>query len=104
MDKQHFYVSVHGRSVLAEQGAAPYELVMYCTVGQAREVQQMMEDMQEHAEDSFLAYTFPWPDTPEDHVNSQYTESLNKLYRKIYEYGTAETRQHLTENKMLGYT
>ncbi|MOA58119.1 hypothetical protein D3C78_1824520 [compost metagenome] len=47
-------------------------------------------------EDSeFLAYTYPWPDTPEDGVNANYSSLMNDLYHEIYRLGSEETRQQV---------
>lgn len=95
MDKQNYYVSIHGRSVLSDEAAAPYEWVIHATHEQAEEVQQMMEDMEEHSEDGVTGYMFPWPDTPEAATNANFQHSVNGVYEKIYEYGTEDTRRHL---------
>lgn len=55
----------------------------------------MLRRTGEKEESSFLAFTYPWPDTPESIVNAGYQSHLDALYREIYRLGTEETRERL---------
>lgn len=95
MEKNTYYVSLQGRSLLEEQGAAPYEWVIRATPEEADMISHMLEQIDEKETSSFIAYTFPWPDTPEEDVNANYQSNVNELYRQIYRLGTEETREQL---------
>lgn len=98
--KTRYYVSVQGRSVLEEQGAAAYEWTIEATPETAINLRHMLERIGEKEDSSFAAYTYPWPDTPEDVVNSGYQSQIDKVYREIYRLGTEETRREL---QRIGY-
>ncbi|WP_033404119.1 hypothetical protein [Paenibacillus fonticola] len=92
---KRYYVSVHGRSVLEEQGATAYEWTIESTPEVAANLRHMLERIGEKEESSFAAYTYPWPDTPEDEVNSNFQSQIDEVYREIYRLGTKETREQL---------
>ncbi|MDU0329024.1 MULTISPECIES: hypothetical protein [Paenibacillus] len=95
MEKRTYYVSVQGRSLLEDPGAAAYEWEIQATREEADHLSHMLEHLGEKEENGFMAFTYPWPDTPEDDVNRSYESYLNALYREIYRLGTAETRAHM---------
>lgn len=95
MDRKMFYVSVQGRSVLDDPEATSYEWVIHATPEEADSIRYKLQQLGEKEESTFLAYTFPWPDSPEDVVNRSYQSALDDLYREIYRLGTEETRQLL---------
>lgn len=95
MAGMRYYVSIPGRSVLEEQGAAAYEWTIEASPEEAVNLRYMLERIGEKENSSFLAYTYPWPDTPEDEVNSGYQSQIDKVYREIYRLGTDETRREL---------
>lgn len=98
--KTRYYVSVQGRSVLEEQGAASYEWTIEASPETANNLRHLLERIGEKEESSFAAYTYPWPDTSEDIVNSGYQSQIDKVYREIYRLGTEETRCELQQ---IGY-
>lgn len=95
MKKRPYYVSVQGRSLLEDPGAAAYEWEVEATRQEADTLSHMLEQLGEKEESGFLAFTYPWPDTPEGEVNRSYDSHLNALYREIYRLGTPETRAQM---------
>lgn len=95
MGKRPYYVSVQGRSLLDDPGAAAYEFAVKATREEADTLSHMLEQLGEKEESGFVAFTYPWPDTPEDDVNRSYQSHLDGLYREIYRLGTAETRAEM---------
>lgn len=91
-----YYVSVHGRSVLPVQGEAAYEWEIEATPAQAEELKGIMNTMQDKEEEDFLAYVFPWPDTSETSLNVPFQNTVDELYKRIYELGTEETKAQMT--------
>lgn len=98
---QTYYVSVVGRSVLPEQGAAPYEWVIQATSEEVDELRNMLFQVGDIAEHDFINYVFPWPDTPEENANAEYSTQMQQVYREIYHLGTEETRQGMERLNML---
>ncbi|MGG6311801.1 hypothetical protein [Paenibacillus macerans] len=95
MEKRTYYVSVQGRSLLDDPGAAAYEWAVEATREEADTLSHLLEQLGEKEESGFMAFTYPWPDTPEDDVNRSYQSHLNALYREIYRLGMAETRAQM---------
>lgn len=95
MEKKTYYVSVQGRSLLEDAEATGFEWVIQATSSEADMISHMLEQLGEKEESSFLAYTYPWPDTSEEGVNSGYSSLMNELYHEIYRLGAEETRNQL---------
>lgn len=95
MEKKRYYVSVQGRSLLDDPGAAAYEWSVEATSDEADTLKHMLDQLGEKEESTFLAYTHPWPDSPEDDVNRSYQSVVSGLFREIYRLGTVETREQL---------
>ncbi|MNO47345.1 hypothetical protein D3C76_376580 [compost metagenome] len=95
MEKKTYYVSVQGRSLLDNEDEASYEWVIHATKSEADTICHMLEQIGETEDSEFLAYTYPWPDTPEDGVNANYSSLMNDLYHEIYRLGSEETRQQV---------
>lgn len=96
MEKKTYYVSVQGRSLLEDAEATGFEWVIQATSSEADTISHMLEQLGEKEESTFLAYTYPWPDTPEEWVNSGYSSLMDDLYHEIYRLGTDETRHQLS--------
>ncbi|WP_433945841.1 hypothetical protein [Paenibacillus sp. SN-8-1] len=99
--KKTFYVSVQGRSVLEDQGAAAYEWVIQATPEEAEELRRKLSASAEADEDGFMDFVFPWPDTPEDEIYAQYSERINRVYQEIYRLGTTDTRSQMANSKLI---
>lgn len=100
-DKNTYYVSVQGRSLLEDQGATAYEWSIVATSEEADQVSHLLEQLDEKETSSFLAFTYPWPDSPEEEVNASYQSVVDALYRELFRLGTPETREQLSRS--LGY-
>lgn len=103
MDKQKYYVSVHGRSVLPDKTMAAYEWEIYATQAQAEELVLLMGLVQEKEEEAFPGYVFPWPDTPEQVVNMNYDDALDDVYQKIYQLGSDATRKQMEGSQISAF-
>ncbi|MNP57266.1 hypothetical protein D3C76_1520770 [compost metagenome] len=95
MEKRTYYVSVQGRSLLDNQDEASYEWVIHATESEADTISHMLEQIGETEDSEFLAFTYPWPDTPEEWVNANYSSLMNDLYHEIYRLGSEETKQQV---------
>ncbi|GIO43557.1 hypothetical protein [Paenibacillus apis] len=101
-DKKIYYVSLQGRSLLEDQQATAYEWRIEATPEEADQVSHLLEQLGEQETRSFLAFTYPWPDSPEQDVNAGYQSVVDALYKLIYRFGTPETREQLSRS--MGYT
>lgn len=100
--KTVYYVSLQGRSLLEDQQATAYEWSIEADEEEADQVRRLLERLGEQEVHSFLAFTFPWPDTPEQAVNAAYQDTVDALYKLIYRLGTPETRKAMSQ--YMGYT
>lgn len=101
MDKQKYYVSVQSKSVMNQQGDAAYEWEIEATPEEADQVRIELDMMQEKEEEAFPGYVFPWPDTPEQSTNALFQDSLDRVYRAIYRFGTQETRKQMEQLRLI---
>ncbi|WP_185897391.1 hypothetical protein [Paenibacillus zeisoli] len=99
--KKTFYVSVQGRSVLEDPGAAAYEWVIEAAPEEADELRRKLSSSAEADEDEFMDFVFPWPDTPEDGRHARYSERINRVYQEIYRLGTSETRSQMENSNLI---
>lgn len=101
MEKTKYYVSVQARSILADQGAAAYELVILASDREAEQLQELF-DNELNAEDStFIRAVIPGVPYHMDDENDAYDYYLIEIYKKIYELGTDETRSHIEKMNIL---
>lgn len=101
MNKSTYYVSVHGRSVLNEQGASAYEWEIQATSEEAEQLRMQLELLQEQEEEDFTGLVFPWPDTPEAETNARFQGALDEVYRSIHRLGSAQTRALIEEYRLM---
>ncbi|USB34213.1 hypothetical protein [Paenibacillus sp. YPG26] len=99
--KKTFYVSVQGRSVLEDPGAAAYEWVIRATSEEADELRRWLSSSVEADEDEFMGYVFPWPDTPEEGRSAAYSERISQVYQEIYRLGTTDTRSQMANANLI---
>jgi len=101
VEKTKYYVSVQANSILADQGAAAYELEI---IASDREVEQLQElfDSRSNADDtSFFRAMEPTIQYHNDNENDTYDYYLVEIYKKIYELGTDETKSHIEKMNVI---
>lgn len=103
MDKSTYFVSVQARSVLQERGASAYEWEIQANPEEADQLRIELDLLQEKEEEAFPGYVFKWPDTPEQNVNETFQDTLDRVYRSIYQLGTPETQSQMEQLRLLSY-
>jgi hypothetical protein len=95
MEKTKYYVSVQAQSILSEQGAAAYELVILATDREVAQLQELFDNEEEAENATFFRGMAPGIPYHIDNENDVYDYYLIEIYKKIYELGTPETRSHI---------
>ncbi|MFD2116507.1 hypothetical protein ACFSTH_07510 [Paenibacillus yanchengensis] len=101
-DRQPYYVSVQAMQILADPKAAPYELEIVASSEEVWQIQQLFAQMVavDNSSTAFsLVYIFS------EHTNSEVVaeqdDVIQRIYRKLYECGTAETKEHIAKMGIL---
>jgi hypothetical protein len=95
MEKTKYYVSVQAQSILSEQGAAAYELVILATDREVTQLQELFDNEEVAENATFFRGMAPGIPYHIDNENDVYDYYLIEIYKKIYELGTPETRSHI---------
>lgn len=101
MEKKHYYVTVQQGRVLDDPTVTPYEFEIIATQEEADELQKLFEHMPANDFASFTEAHIPYKPYHLDQSNDVIDENLSKIYEKIYELGTEETRQFMEEHNYL---
>jgi hypothetical protein len=101
MEKTKYYVSVQAHSILADQGAAAYELEILATNREVAQLQELFENDGDAEDATFFRGMTPGLPYHIDDANDSYDYYLIEIYKKIYELGTTETRTHIESMNIL---
>jgi len=100
-EKRRYYVSVQSKSIMLNQGDATYELEIDATPEQILELRELFEDEEDFENDTFWRAHIPAIPYHHDNSNDGYDVMLEEIYRKLYEWGTPETRAHIESMNVL---
>jgi deferrochelatase/peroxidase EfeB len=101
MEKTKYYVSVQARSILADQGAAAYELEILASDREVEQLQELFNTEIKEEDDTFVRAMTPGIPYHIDDDNDVYDYYLIEIYKKIYELGTVETQSHIKNMNIL---
>ncbi len=101
MNRTKYYVSVQAHSILADQGAAAYELEIQASDREVEQLQELFDTLIKAEDGTFIRGMTPGVPYHIDDENDTYDFYLIEIYRKIYEIGTAETRSHIEQMNIL---
>lgn len=102
MEKRPYYVSVQQGRVLPDKTATPYEFEILATEEEAEALQKLFEPMPAQDFANFTDAHVPYIPYHQRKTNDVIDNQLSKIYEKIYELGTSETRQFMEEHNYLG--
>ncbi|UHA74393.1 hypothetical protein [Paenibacillus sp. 481] len=94
-DKQRYYVSVSGRSVIADATATSYEFIVEATDAERDQLIELMNESADAEEDGFVDNIMFVTNESNESINNPYKQSLSHVYQYIYGIGTPETKQFL---------
>lgn len=94
-DKKTYYVSVQAETIMENQGDSAYEFEIKATDREIGLLQEMFEMKEDTDNLSAIRAHIPYVQYHDDPENDSYDEWLQAIYRKLYELGTPETKQHI---------
>lgn len=99
MDKKKYYVSIHSGPDTGEirnyKGDSTFDFEIEATDAEVERIQELFEETQDAAHDSFATVHFPFTPNHEDKANSEYDHALFEIYRMLHDLGNDETRKHI---------
>ncbi|MEH7399490.1 hypothetical protein V7148_00720 [Gottfriedia acidiceleris] len=102
MEKRRYYVSVQAKTIVPNQGDAPYELEIDATIDEKHRLERIFHQIDSYDEAAGIQTAFIIPITNWSQENNDgYDYFLKQAYALIYELGTEETRAHISQMKIL---
>ncbi len=102
VEKKPYYVSVQAMQVLADPEAAAYELEIVASHEDVLELQQFLNEMNSIDLDRTAHSLWNiFEPVPNSKVLNEHDLLIQKIYRKLYECGTTETKQHIESMHIL---
>ena len=94
--RKTFYVSVQAGQILADRGAAAYELEINANDEEIARLRELFEELasMDEAEAFHFART-PFETNSDEALNGASDEIIGRIYRLLHECGTNETRRHI---------
>lgn len=91
-----FYVSVQAGQILEDREAAAYELEINANEDEVSRLRELFEELSsmEEAEAFHFAST-PYKSNSDDALSGASDDIIGKIYRLLYECGTADTKRHI---------
>ncbi|WP_424766384.1 hypothetical protein [Paenibacillus sp. sgz302251] len=99
-DKQIYYVSVSGKRV-EPTASMNDQLTVNGTTEEIDKLQLLLETIQKDDERTQFRAPIPYKSADHDQATEQFNEDILKVYRAIYELGTAETKEHIQQMNIL---
>lgn len=103
MEKTKYYVSVQAHSILADQGAASYELEISASDYEVEQLQELFDNKLGAEDSTFFRAITPGIPYHIDDENDTFDYYLIEIYKKIYELGTNETQSHIERMNILNH-
>ncbi|WP_088011026.1 hypothetical protein [Gottfriedia acidiceleris] len=106
MEKRRYYVSVQAKTIVPNQGDAPYELEIDATIDEKHRLERIFHEIDNYDEATGVQAAFLPSFTSGSQEKSLelyngYDYFLKQAYAMIYELGTEETRAHISQMKIL---
>ena len=96
MDRRRYYVSVHSKSIMENQGDGAYEFEVEATPEELDELRDLFADLEiDENKTAFRGALQPAKPYHLDGENDAYDDDLNEIYNLLLRIGTEETVRHL---------
>ena len=96
LNKKTYYISIHSneiREVSIPDSDKEYEIL--ATPENIKEIEILMRKQEQSSGDAVEYLAKPFHELGADEKRAEYDSSLKEIYKKIYELGTAKTREEL---------
>ncbi|RUS47925.1 hypothetical protein [Cohnella sp. AR92] len=95
MDNKHYYVSVQSKTIMHNQGDAPYELEIVASEEEVDKLKDLFAELDEYDQDTFFRAHYPGIPYHHDSQNDRYDYALKQIYGLLNRLGTEETKSHI---------
>jgi hypothetical protein len=94
--RKTFYVSVQAGQILADRGAAAYELEINANDEEVARLRELFEELasMDEAEAAHFSLT-PYEDSGDWAMSGASDEIISRIYKVLHDCGTRETRRHI---------
>jgi len=101
-NKIPYYVSVQAMQVLADPKAANYELEIIADELEVIQLKQLFDEMY-HIDTGLTGHSLlnPLESTPSSELMYDHDQIMKQIYKRIYDCGTEETKQHIESMNIL---
>ena len=99
--KKKYFVSVQNEAIFEEEGIENFEFEIMATEDDYEELQQMFTDGEQVDNSTFIKAHIPGVPYHNDPENDAYDDQLKRIYQKIHQLGTLETKEHIERMDIL---
>lgn len=104
MEKQLYYIKVSTGEILPDQSLDSYELCIEATHEEVNILQELFEQADHAATDTFRRAHIPFLQYHHDGANDHYDNVLVNIYQFIYDHGCDTTKAHIETMGILNST
>lgn len=101
MEKHKYYVSVQGRTIMAEKGDAAYELEIEADEEDVQKLDDLFHQLWREDNDGYIWGHLPTVIYDSEDVNGPFDQYLQEIYQLIHKLGTPETKRHIESMNIL---
>lgn len=94
--KKKYLVAPQLREVMEHTDDTAFEFEIEASPEQATQLQELLDRMEKEDFQMFVDGHI-WPFSRTEHNNAEYEDALQEVYRKIYAWGTPQTKQQLEQ-------
>ncbi|MBD2870488.1 hypothetical protein [Paenibacillus arenilitoris] len=95
-DRKRYFVSVQAGQILEDQQAAAYELEVYLNEREHIRLRELFDELSSMDEaQTWHFVSHPYGTAGDGERNAGYDEIIQRIYKKMYEYGSEETKRHI---------
>ncbi|GAA4835326.1 hypothetical protein GCM10023310_10980 [Paenibacillus vulneris] len=95
MDKRPYYISVQAKTIMLNQGDAPYEFEIMATEEEIDQLYEWFEELDEYEQGTFFRAHVPALPYHHDSYNDACDYTLKQIYRFIADHGSKQTGDHI---------
>jgi hypothetical protein len=101
MDKKTYYVTVQSGEIMDDPTAFNYDFVIEANEDELDQLVELFEDTADAELDTYTHSFALSLSTYYNEENTAYDNNLREVYKKLYELGSTETKQHIETMNIL---
>ncbi|WP_139991013.1 hypothetical protein [Paenibacillus paridis] len=101
-ERKPYYVSVQAGQILEDPQAAAYELEVSLNEREHIKLRELFDELSSMDEAEMFHFSHsPFGAASDSQINAGYDGLIQQVYKKLYEYGTDETKRHIESMQLL---